>query len=166
MPLGSPGQPSGTPSKEQSCVRAGAIREGHLYSQQPKEQKKVTVPTPKEIKGSHTLGEGFPDSSVGKESACNVGDLDSIPVLGRFPGDGNGYPFQYSGLENSTDYIVYGVTKSQTRPNDFHFHTLGEEAEPRYSALRGPWGGRKMSQKEMSSQGAEDYPGGISIPSL
>ena len=42
--------------------------------------------------------------SVGKESACNVGDLGLIPWLGRSPGEGNGYPFQYSGLENSMDY--------------------------------------------------------------
>ena len=43
---------------------------------------------------------GFPDCSVGKESACNAGDLGSVPVLGRSPGEGKGYPLQYSGLEN------------------------------------------------------------------
>ena len=43
---------------------------------------------------------GFPGGSDGKESACNVGDLGSIPGLGRFPGEGNGYPIQYSCLEN------------------------------------------------------------------
>ena len=53
---------------------------------------------------------GFPDSSAGKESACNVGDLGSIPGLGRSPGEGKGYPLQYSGLENSTDCIVHGDT--------------------------------------------------------
>ena len=63
----------------------------------------------------------FPDSSVGKESACNVGDLGSIPGLGRSLGEGKGYPLQYCGLENSMDCIVHGVTKSQTRLNDFHF---------------------------------------------
>ena len=52
--------------------------------------------------------------SAGKESACNAGDLGSIPRLGRSPGEGKGYPLQYSGLENSTDCIVHGVTKSQT----------------------------------------------------
>ena len=46
---------------------------------------------------------GFPDSSVGKESACNVGDLGLIPGLGRSPGGGHGYPLQYSGPENSMD---------------------------------------------------------------
>ena len=57
---------------------------------------------------------GFPDSSVGKESTCNAGDPGLIPGLGRFPGEGKGYPLQYSGLENFMDCIVRGVTKSQT----------------------------------------------------
>ena len=57
---------------------------------------------------------GFPCGSAGKESACNAGDLGFIPGLGRFPGKGKGYPLQYSGLENSRDYTVYGVAKSQT----------------------------------------------------
>ena len=65
---------------------------------------------------------GFPDDSAGKEFSCNAGDLGLIAVLGRFPGEGNGYPLQYSGLENSMDYIVRGVAKSQTRLRDFlHF---------------------------------------------
>ena len=51
---------------------------------------------------------GFPRGSAGKESACNVGDLGSIPELGRSPGEGKGYPFQYSGLENSMDCVVHG----------------------------------------------------------
>ena len=57
---------------------------------------------------------GFPCGSAGKESACSVGDLGSIPRLGRSPGEGKGCPLQYSGPENSMDYIVHGVTKSQT----------------------------------------------------
>ena len=65
---------------------------------------------------------GFPCGSTGKESACNIGDLGSIPGLGRYPGEGNGYPLQYSGLENSMDCTVHGVTKSLTRLSDFHFH--------------------------------------------
>ena len=48
---------------------------------------------------------GFPCGSAGEESACNVGDLGSIPGLWRYPGEGKGYPLQYSGL-------------------DFHFHLL------------------------------------------
>ena len=57
---------------------------------------------------------GFPGSSVGKESTCNAGDLGLIPRLGRSPGEGNGYPLQCSGLENSMDCIVHGVAKSWT----------------------------------------------------
>ena len=57
---------------------------------------------------------GFPGSSAGKESVCNVGDLGLIPGLGRSPGEGKGYPFQYSGLENSMDCVVHGFPKSQT----------------------------------------------------
>ena len=101
---------------------------------------------------------GFPDSSVGKESACNAGEPDSVPQsgrstgerigyplryswaslvaylvknppamgsipgLGRSPGEGKGYSLQYSGLENSMDCVIHGVTKSQTQLSDFHFH--------------------------------------------
>ena len=49
------------------------------------------------------------------------GDLCSIPGLGKSPGEGKGYPCQYSGLENSMDCIVHGITKSQTQLTDFHF---------------------------------------------
>ena len=56
----------------------------------------------------------FPCGSAGNESARNVGDLGSIPGLGRSPGEGKVYPLQYSGLENSMDYTVHGVAKSQT----------------------------------------------------
>ena len=62
------------------------------------------------------------DSSVGKESACNTGELSLIPVLGRSPGEGKVYPLQYSGLENSMHCIVHGVTKSQIQLRNFHFH--------------------------------------------
>ena len=62
----------------------------------------------------------FPSGSAGKESACNVGDLGSIPGLGRSFGEGKGYPLQHSGLKNSMDYIVHGVMKSQTQMSDFH----------------------------------------------
>ena len=63
---------------------------------------------------------GFPCSSAGKESACSVGDLGAIPGLGRYPGEGKGYPLQYSGLENSMDCIVHGVAKNRTQLSDFH----------------------------------------------
>ena len=61
--------------------------------------------------------------SAGKESACNVGDLGSIPGLGRSPGEGKGCPLEYSGLENHMDCIVHGIAKSRTRLSDFHFHS-------------------------------------------
>ena len=51
-------------------------------------------------------------------------DLGSIPGLGRSPGEGNGYLLQYSGLENSMDCIVHGVTKSWTGLNDFHLRSI------------------------------------------
>ena len=56
----------------------------------------------------------FLGGSAGKESTCNAGDLGLIPGLGRSPGEGNGYPLQDSGLENSTACIVYGIAESQT----------------------------------------------------
>ena len=55
---------------------------------------------------------GFPCGSPGKESACNAGDLGSVPGLERSPREGKGYLLQYSGLENSMDCIVHGVTES------------------------------------------------------
>ena len=66
----------------------------------------------------------FPDGSEGKASACNVGDEGLIPGLGRSPGEGNGNPLQYSGLENPMDRgawwaTVYGVTKSRTQLSYF-----------------------------------------------
>jgi len=67
---------------------------------------------------------GFP---CGSESICNAGDLGLIPGLGRSPGEGKGYPFQYSSLENSMDCIVHGVAKTWTRLSDFHFSSLLDE---------------------------------------
>ena len=68
---------------------------------------------------------GFPCGSAGKESTYNEGELGLIPGLGRSPGEGKGYPLQYSGLENSMDHIVHGVAESQTQLSDFHFALLG-----------------------------------------
>ena len=70
------------------------------------------------------IPKGFPGSSNGKESACNVRDLGSIPGLGRSPGEVTGNPLHYSCLENSMDrgawlVTVHGVTKSQTQLSDF-----------------------------------------------
>ena len=70
---------------------------------------------------------GFPDGSDGKASAYNTADPGSIPGLGRFPGEGNGNPLQYSCLEDPVDWeawwaTVHGVAKSQTQLSDFTFH--------------------------------------------
>ena len=70
--------------------------------------------------GELMLASGFPCGSADKESAGHVGDLSSIPGLGRSPGEGKGYPLQYSGLENFMDCIVHGVAKSWTQLSDFH----------------------------------------------
>ena len=72
---------------------------------------------------SLNLDEGFPSSSVGKESACNAGDVALIPGLGRSPGEGNVIPLQYFCLENSMDRgawwaTVHGIAKCQTRIGD------------------------------------------------
>ena len=65
------------------------------------------------IFNGHTIVQvSFPGDSAGKESTCNVRDLGSIPGLGRFPGEGNGYPLHYSGLENSNS--PWGHKKSDT----------------------------------------------------
>ena len=77
-----------------------------------------------------SINVGFPGGSDGKESACNAGDLSSIPGLGRSPGEGNGNPLQYSCLENPMDRgawkaTVHAVTNSQTQlewPTLLHFH--------------------------------------------
>ena len=111
--------------------------------------------------------QGFPGSSLGKESACNAGDpgltpelgrstgegisfplkyswaslvaqlvknppatwvdLGLIPGLGRSPGEENSYPLQNSGLENSRDCVVNGVTESRTWLSDFHFHSVKKQ---------------------------------------
>ena len=57
----------------------------------------------------------FSCGSASEEYTCNVGDLDSIPRLGRSAGEGKGYPLQDSGLENSMDCIVYRAAKSWTQ---------------------------------------------------
>ena len=68
---------------------------------------------------------GFPGGLDDKESACNAEDLGFIPGFKRYPGEGSGYPLQYSCLENSTERgawqaTVHGVTKSQTRMSNTH----------------------------------------------
>ena len=72
---------------------------------------------------------GFPLGSAGKESACNVGDLGLISGLGRSPVEGKGCPLQYSGLENSMDCMLHGITKSWALLSNFHFHFPSTGAE-------------------------------------
>ena len=77
--------------------------------------------TPRDGRGNSSRL-SFSFGSAGKESVYNEGDLGSIPGLGRSPGEGKGYPLQYSGLENPTNcIIVHGVAKSQTQLSDFHY---------------------------------------------
>ena len=67
----------------------------------------------------HFIKKGFPGGLDGKESACKAGDLGSVPGLGRSPGEGNGYPLQYSCLENFMDRgACHGVAKSWTQLSD------------------------------------------------
>ena len=82
----------------------------------------------------------FPGGSDGKESACSAGDPSLIPVLGRFPGDGKGYPLQYSCLKNSLEFswaIVHEVTKSQTQLSTYTFsHFLARKAAAIWEEMR------------------------------
>ena len=85
---------------------------------------------------------GFPGGSDGKESACNAGDLGSIPGLERSPGEGNNYPLQYSGLENSMDRgawqaTIHGVTKSWTWLSNFLEKALAPHSST--PAWKIPW---------------------------
>ena len=81
------------------------------------------------LKNEHDLfiHRGFPGGAVVKNPPVNVqdiGDMGSTPGLGRSPGEEKGYSLQYSGLENSMDCRVHGVTKSHTQLSDFHFTSL------------------------------------------
>ena len=71
--------------------------------------------------------------SAGIESACSAGDLGLIPGLGGSPGEGKGYPLQYSGLENSMDCIVHRA-QSQTRLSDSHFTSQSLNTLPRHQS--------------------------------
>ena len=103
VPFHSLGFPGGSDGKESIC-NVGNLGLTPGLGGSPGETD--SLPTPAFL--------GFPCGSAHKESACNVGDLGLIPGLGRSPGEGKGCPLQYSGLENSMDFIVHGVTKSRT----------------------------------------------------
>ena len=89
-------------------------------------------------------------AQLAKKSACNVGDRDSIHGLGRSPDERNNYPLQYSGLENSMDYIVHGVANSQTGLSVFHFHIVVREE----TVLR-----QKGVQRRLCSRGSAGLTG-------
>ena len=85
---------------------------------------------------------GFPGGSEVKASACNVGDLGSIPGSGRSPGEGNGNPLQYSCLENPMDRgawwaTVHGVAKSQT-PSALDLNVMSSRNPSPYTRLGSP----------------------------
>ena len=120
--------PRPTPDKvhqpAQICIRKRALLKINKECKRPRfnswvgkiSWRRDRLPTPVFL--------GFPCGSAGKEFACNAGDLGSIPGLERYPGEGKGYPLQYYGLENSMDYAIHGVAKSQTRLSDFHFTSV------------------------------------------
>ena len=99
----------------------------HIKKQQHRKQSKYLL-----IHNTYiTIHPNLPGGSDGKGSACNAGDLGSVPGLGRSPGEGNGNPFQYSCLENPMDRgtwwaTVHGVTKSRTRLSDNHNMYINE----------------------------------------
>ena len=117
-----------------------------------------------ETPGSFLLyNQGFCGSSAGKagkESTCNAEDPSSIPGLGRSAGEGVGYPFQYSGLENSMDCIVHGFIKSQKWLGDFHFTSLCDSTDcsPPSSSVHGILQARIMVWVAISSSRGSSRP--------
>ena len=101
--------PDSSVGKESACKQETLVR--FLGQEDPLERDRLTT--------SAFLS--FLCGSAGKEAACKARDLCSIPGLGRFPGEGNGYALPYSGLEISMDCIVRGITKSQKQLSDFRF---------------------------------------------
>ena len=90
---------------------------------------------------THSSILGLLGGFAGKESTCNAGDLGLIPGLGRSPGEGNSYPPQYSGLENSMDCIVHGAAKSRhlkmfLKATHIHSNKKIKQDKKEYSANR------------------------------
>ena len=77
--------------------------------------------------GSALHEHGFSCDSVVNNPPANAGDLGLVLGLGRSPGEGKGYPVQYSGPENSMDHIVHGIAKSWTWVRNFHFTSVPPE---------------------------------------
>ena len=97
-------------------------------------------------KPAKDLTKCFPGGSAGKEYAHYVGDLGSIPGLGRYPGEGNSYPLQYSGLENSMDCIVHGVAESDTTE-----HLLLQKLKPLNSKALVPFAVKLDDEKNFKN---------------
>ena len=88
-----------------------------------------------------------------KNPPATWGDLGSIPGLGRYPGEGKGYPLQYSGLENSMDRgawqaTVHGVAKTQTRLSHFHFQEILTSDFSIFRTISGSWNQLKILFKK------------------
>ena len=99
---------------------------------------------------------GFPGGSADKESARNAGYLGSIPGLGRSPGEGKGYPLQYSGLENSMDCIFHAVAESDTtEPERLSLSLLrwlsGKESACQCRCVLDPWVRKIPAEKERAT---------------
>ena len=90
---------------------------------------------------------------TGRESTCNAGDLGLIPRLGRSSGKERGYPLQYSGLKNSMDCIVHGVTKSWTQLSNFLFKLMLLNCGVGEDSLRVPWTARRSNQSILKEIG-------------
>ena len=128
--------------KEQTCAQESSLQTFYNNECSEKQYKFPSTnrdDSQQQVGGEKAIGNMcFPGGSGSKESACDVGDLGSVPGWGRSPGEGNGYPLQCAGLENSMDrgawqVTVCGVAKSQTWLGDQHFQ------EFMWSDSLGPW---------------------------
>ena len=101
----------------------------------------------------------FADSSVGKQSTFHAGDPDSVPGLGRYPGEGKGYPFQYSGLQYSWASLVAQLVKNLPAMRETWVRSLGwedplEKRRATHSSIlawRSPWGPKRSDMTEWLS---------------
>ena len=116
---------------EYYCTKAGWCTASGL-SGSIKKKKHTHTHTHTHIQDDIIYVTGFPGGSDGKESACNEGDLNSIPGLGRSPGEGNGNPLQYSGLENPMDRGAWQVQsmESQRVRHDWKTNTRTHTLNP------------------------------------
>ena len=103
---------------EETCL--GQVPQPHAETREAQHPVPPRPPPPGQM-AIALWTRGLPCGSAGKESACNAGDLGLVPGSGRSLGEGNGHPLQYSGLENSMDCILHGVTKSRTQLRNLHF---------------------------------------------